>query len=445
MGLKKILLVEDDELFRNTICEVLSKKYSVFQAPNGHIACQLMTNENYDLVLSDIQMPTMSGIDLLEWSTKNKPAPFIMMTGFSSLVETKSAYDLGAKSFIAKPFKINQLLELIEPLIGTEGSTAPEKKGADDYYKVGLEEFISKPTIDFDIYIKLSEKNFIKIANKNEVLPKDQIKKYQDRGIKHFYIEKDDFSKLVQFNYGLVKLINTSADFSNGRKSAIMNSGKLNLEKSFSEGVDAEAFKEATSFLEMTMQCVSESQESFDLLNQLNTFSEEVYANSVSISFCAVLIAKTLGITSHQTLFKISMAGLFHDIGKKEIDLALLKKPRHLTNKTEQTIIESHVVKGQEILVGIKNLHSDVVRMALEHHEDQAGQGYPNAKIARDQHPLSKILQMAVLFVESVDALRDSGEPVVTTEVIKNLSQLYDKRVDTLCLIALKKVYGVRG
>jgi response regulator RpfG family c-di-GMP phosphodiesterase len=445
LPMKKILLVEDDDVFRGTISEVLGKKYQVTQAPNGKSACELMSVQDYDLVLSDIQMPNMSGIDLLEWSTKNRPVPFIIMTGFSTLLETKSAYDLGAKGFIAKPFRITQLLELIPTIIGSDEKPVLEKKPADAYYKVVIDEFISKPAIDFDIYIRLSDTNFIKVANKNEELPKDQIAKYKERGIKHFYIEKADFSKLVQFNLGLAKILNNRSEIANEKKTAFMNyTGKVILERTFTDGVDEESLQEASVFLKMTVDCATDVPESLDLLSLLHSYSDAVYANSVAISFCSILMARTLGITSQQTLFKISMAGMLHDIGKKEIDIELLKKPRHMTTRAEQKIVESHVVRGQEILMGVKHLHSDVVRLAYEHHEDQSGLGYPNAKLAREQHPLSKILQTAVLFVESIDTLRQSGHPVVAKDVIANLHELYEKRIDPLCLLALKKAYSVK-
>ncbi len=445
MGAKKILVVEDDEVFRNTIGELLGKKYEVAQAPNGKSACELMSVQDYDLVLSDIQMPNMTGIDLLEWSAKHRPMPFIIMTGFSTLLETKSAYELGAKGFIAKPFKISQLLDLIPSIIGEEKKVVPEKKPADAYYKVSIEEFIAKPNIDFDIFIKLSETNFIKVANKSEQLPKEQIAKYKDRGIKHFYIEKEDFGKLVQFNLGLVKIMKGRSEIANDKKTSFMNyTGKVILERTFTDGVDQDSIQEASAFLKMAVETATESEDSFDLLTLLNSYSDAVYANSVAISFCSVMLAKTLGVTSMQTLFKVSMAGMFHDIGKKEIDSELLKRPRHLTTRAEQKEIESHVVRGHDILLGIKSLHSDVVRMAYEHHEDQAGLGYPNSKAARDQHPLSKILQAAVLFVEYTDTLRQSGQPITAAAVIANLQQLYEKRIDPLCLAALKKIYGVK-
>jgi HD-GYP domain-containing protein (c-di-GMP phosphodiesterase class II) len=140
------------------------------------------------------------------------------------------------------------------------------------------------------------------------------------------------------------------------------------------------------------------------------------------------------------TLFKISMAGLFLDIGKKELDPELLKIPRHLVTKDQRKQIESHVVRGQEILMSIKNIHSDVVRMVYEHHEDQLGQGYPNAKAAREQHPLSKIIQCVNLFIENVRLVRDDGGKVEPMSIVEHIKNIYGPRTDKGTVEALERV-----
>ena len=94
MDKKKILVVEDDQFFREAICDVLKKKYDIQEAPNGKVAIELLTLREFDLVLSDIQMPMLTGLELLEWSKKNKPVPFIIMTGFSMVLETKTAFGM---------------------------------------------------------------------------------------------------------------------------------------------------------------------------------------------------------------------------------------------------------------------------------------------------------------------------------------------------------------
>jgi DNA-binding response OmpR family regulator len=74
MGSVKILLVEDDQLFRETLKESLTaKKYTVSEAPNGNVAKNMIALSHYDLIISDIQMPFFSGLDLLEWVKKIIP------------------------------------------------------------------------------------------------------------------------------------------------------------------------------------------------------------------------------------------------------------------------------------------------------------------------------------------------------------------------------------
>lgn len=444
--MKKILIVEDNNMFRETLCEVLNDDYSITGAENGKIATELLLLTDYDLVISDVQMPSLSGVELLEWSLKNKPTPFIIMTGFSTLLETKSAFDLGASGFLTKPFKIDDLRHTIQSILkeNKDGVAPPPTLTSEDFCKVQINEFLSKPIIDFDLYIKLSEVNFIKIANKNDQLPKDQIRNYSARGIQHLHILKSDFRKLVQFNLELVKIAKTRENIPHTKKlSLLKNTANLILETSYTQQIDRESFKDSSEFLQLAVETISESDEAFQLLELLSDHSNQVFSHSLVVSMYAILIAKQSGIESSLTLFKISMAGLFHDIGKKEIDDAILNKPRHLVTKDERMLIESHVTRGYEILLSIKNIHSDVTRMVIEHHEDQAGTGYPMHKHSRDQHPLSRILQCANIFVDNLAMTQknESGHPA-PIEVINHIESIYGPRVDPLCLAALRQLFS---
>lgn len=444
--MKKILIVEDNNMFRETLCEVLNDDYSITGAENGKIATELLSLADYDLVISDVQMPSLSGVELLEWSLKHKPTPFIIMTGFSTLLETQSAFDLGASGFLTKPFKIEDLRQTIQSILKESKADAniPPGLTSNDFCKVQINEFLSKPIIDFDLYIKLSDVNFVKIANRNDQLPKDQIRNYNARGIQHLHILKSDFRKLVQFNLEIVKIAKDRENIPHPKKlSLLKNTANLILETSYSQQIDRETFKDSAEFLQLAVETVNESDEAFQLMDLLSTHSNQVFSHSLVVSMYSILIAKQLGIESNLTLFKISMAGLFHDIGKKEIDQALLNKPRHLVSKDERMHIESHVTRGYEILLSIKNMHSDVTRMVLEHHEDQAGTGYPMHKHSRDQHPLSRIIQCANIFVDNLSMLQnDSSRHAEPLEVLNHIESIYGPRIDPACMAVLKKLFS---
>ena len=117
----KILVIEDDEFFRDAIRDLLErKKYTVFTAYNGKTAKEILSVQSVDIVLSDMNMPGGSGIELLEWSNAFRPVPFIMMTGFSQPFETKTALEKGVKEFITKPFKDVELFVSIVRILGIE-------------------------------------------------------------------------------------------------------------------------------------------------------------------------------------------------------------------------------------------------------------------------------------------------------------------------------------
>lgn len=120
-----ILVVEDDDFFREAICEVLENiGYNISSACDGQVAKEKMMEKQYEIVLTDIQMPRLTGIELLMWSKEHRPTPFIIMTGFSTLVENESPHELGAQEFLRKPFKNMELLRAIERIAGK--STKPK-------------------------------------------------------------------------------------------------------------------------------------------------------------------------------------------------------------------------------------------------------------------------------------------------------------------------------
>ena len=116
---KHILIVDDDSIFRGALSQtLLHEGYQVTQVENGNAAKDVIGIQNFDAVISDINMPGTSGIQLLHFSKQEKPLlPFILMTGFAELKETQEAYDLGARGFLPKPFKKAELLSILQEIL----------------------------------------------------------------------------------------------------------------------------------------------------------------------------------------------------------------------------------------------------------------------------------------------------------------------------------------
>ncbi len=104
--LKKILVVEDDLDLRMIMRQMFPKdKYQTFEAENGRAAVRILNEHKVDLVVSDIKMPDMDGIELLKQIRRSDPEiPFvILISGFADLT-IEDAYDLGASAVMSKPF-----------------------------------------------------------------------------------------------------------------------------------------------------------------------------------------------------------------------------------------------------------------------------------------------------------------------------------------------------
>ncbi len=117
--LKKILVVDDDEQLRNMLLEILgSLDYLPIGVEDGEQALNQLHIQDFDLVVSDIRMPKMDGLALLKNIKRISPElPVVMITGFSSACPPQKAMQEGADGYLAKPFRIEKIDELMRSLL----------------------------------------------------------------------------------------------------------------------------------------------------------------------------------------------------------------------------------------------------------------------------------------------------------------------------------------
>ncbi|OAB35007.1 two-component system response regulator [Paenibacillus macquariensis subsp. defensor] len=111
MDKKKLLIVDDQNGIRILLMEVFSSEgYDTFQAANGKLALELVVNESPDLVLLDMKIPGMDGLEILKRIKElNTDIKVIMMTAYGELDMIKEATDLGALMHFTKPFDIDEM------------------------------------------------------------------------------------------------------------------------------------------------------------------------------------------------------------------------------------------------------------------------------------------------------------------------------------------------
>lgn len=113
----RILLIEDEAAIRRVLNKILTEEnpdYAVFEAEDGAQGLSLIQTEEFDLVLCDIKMPKMDGVELLEEVKKIKPEiPFVMLSGHGDMETAIQTMRLGAFDYISKPPDLNRLLNTV--------------------------------------------------------------------------------------------------------------------------------------------------------------------------------------------------------------------------------------------------------------------------------------------------------------------------------------------
>ena len=123
----KILVVEDNEDTRNFLRQILAKEYEVIVADNAVLGIDFARNQNPDLILLDIMLPHLSGLDacqLLKKDERTARIPIIFLSAKSKISDITSGLNLGADDYIPKPFDYKELLARVQARLRTANANA---------------------------------------------------------------------------------------------------------------------------------------------------------------------------------------------------------------------------------------------------------------------------------------------------------------------------------
>lgn len=119
---KTVLIVEDNELNMKLFHDLLSAHgYATLQTNNGIEAMEIARENMPDLILMDIQLPEVSGIDVIKWIKEDEALskiPVVAVTAFAMKGDEERIRDAGCEGYISKPISVGPFLESIKQLIG---------------------------------------------------------------------------------------------------------------------------------------------------------------------------------------------------------------------------------------------------------------------------------------------------------------------------------------
>ena len=173
----KILVVEDNKKLLQTIEKELLKHFEIECCEDGEEALYLIKQGIYDLVVLDLMLPSLGGIDILKNIRNNHiDTPVLILTAKESLDEKVEAFSIGANDYLTKPFYMEELVARIYAMLRTTGKL--QTKNTLDFYDLHLD--LSKRRVFYkDEEIELQNKQFnlleYFLLNKGTILLKEQI------------------------------------------------------------------------------------------------------------------------------------------------------------------------------------------------------------------------------------------------------------------------------
>jgi len=116
---KKIVVADDEPSILSALRDILSDDYSVYTATNGRLAISEVEKVSPDMVILDVLMPEMDGLEACRQLKKNKDTstiPVILLTAKGQITDIEKGFISGADAYVVKPFSLEKLIEKVEEI-----------------------------------------------------------------------------------------------------------------------------------------------------------------------------------------------------------------------------------------------------------------------------------------------------------------------------------------
>ncbi len=429
-GNVSILVVDDEESIREVLDEFLTlKKFKVKTAASGYEALAILAEEVFDILLLDIKMPGMDGIQLLqEVRNRNINSIVIMMTAFGTVETAAKAFKLNTFEYILKPFnsdliyntivnaiqKRNLELENVylkttvslfdvaqavednsstDTLVTKLGNALLQETGANvvsvylaskNNQRFKLYDTFFAPDFDETEMGVLDEERVADVIRENEDIlstnpaariffsrvPSRTLHSLMVIPLKHGssllgFVVFYSFNPRLIFTLGLKRFMKVFASY-------------------FSTSIEnARLYQDMMENFNQTIQSFAHAIEAKDKYTQ---------GHSERVTMYAVALAREMKLSDFE-IDVIFRAGRLHDIGKIGLQYEKLNKPGKLTDE-EWEMFRKHPTIGRKILLPIRFLQS-VVPLVYHHHERWDGKGYPEALKGREIPLGARVLAIA--------------------------------------------------
>jgi putative nucleotidyltransferase with HDIG domain len=404
----RVLVVDDERFIRDVLADFLAMEgYFVRTAEDGNVAIRELSLSNYDVVLSDLKMPNLGGLELLAHITEAYPKTLtVIMTGFGTVETAIAAMKQGAHDYVLKPFKADEIVQVVHRAVKQHRLEAENirLREAVSLYKVS--EAITA-SLSMDQLVDTLSSSTLKEVHSDVALTwlEDGSGEYQERG-RHCATNASAFAGVpavdailgrLRTEPAIVEHRHLAQPFFEGADPPVQSCAILPLRmrdrllgwvcaisltpgKHFDEGQRklltmissraAAAIENARLYenLQATFRQTIQS-----LARTIDKMDRYTSGHSERVARYAQRLARSLGMNEAEVEV-VRQAALMHDIGKIGCVLNL-NKPGKL-NRDEYDIFKRHPAIGKDILDPIQFLEPVIPGVHL-HHERWDGRGYP--------------------------------------------------------------------
>ena len=424
---ERILIVDDDPGIRNVLSAMLTEQgFETLTAEDGTEACALLDSGQLFCVLTDIMMPNMTGIELInKIKEKDVSLPVIVITGHASIEMAIDAMKHGASDFITKPFKINQIKYIInkvkrEKLILEENRRFSEElhfhrmiDNLTEQIEVKSQEINSLQNMSYRITRLKGVHELINaiIDLARELLPDSDVSflpanqqdgslstsegniVFDDNFLKGHVLRKEcTLNGTKGINTFFPLIIESQLFGILSIKAHVVLTTDNEHKVLYLLQRTAERMENVVLYQEMYESILSTLYGMAKIMDARDPYTSQ---HSTRVTSLAVMLADFLGLgEADRDILYISSN--LHDIGKVGIPDSILLKPSSLTEE-EFAVIKKHPDIGADILksISIMQRETEIIRY---HHERYDGKGYP-AGLKGDEIPLlSRIIALADAF-----------------------------------------------
>ncbi len=175
----RILIIEDEaQIARFVELELKHEGNDVSKAADGRLGLDMALEQDFDLILLDIMLPQLNGLEVLRRLRQKKDTPVIMLTARDSVMDKVSGLDAGAEDYITKPFAIEELLARIRVALKKRNSVMPVATSRIEINGVVLDEDRHEVTVN-GVDVQLTNREFellhTLMKNKNIVMDREKL------------------------------------------------------------------------------------------------------------------------------------------------------------------------------------------------------------------------------------------------------------------------------